>query len=499
MLPSNDILTLLLEQDIVHWLETHFWIRNPRDPETGENLGRVGRIKIAQYQQPVLRETQKRLPDGKLKYSTVVWSEPKKSAKSTLGAGVALFKATSVSDCQIYCLANDGRQSRDREYLFVRRAIESNAANGGIFRGVVPGRNGVELANGSIIQAIAVDPSGEAGGEPLMTIWGELHGYRQSAKLKLYAEMTIPPTLYGEAQRWIESYAGYEGESPILEQLYEIGVEKGTPHPDLPDCYINTDARQFTFWSHVGRMAWHTKEYYDEERAQLTIQEFSRMHQNMWISSKQTFVLPAEWEACKNEQILALDPYAPLIVALDASVSGTAFAVVATSASVQPGIKTAERFTLIIEPGEVGGRINYTRDVEPVLKHLWAEYKIMAFVYDPFQLHKLATDLSDSKMGLWLEFPQGQLRVIADTLLRQMIIDREIEHRGAPELTAHIKNAAAKPTGPDGKLVRIIKKTDDKDIDGAVALSMANFVSTLIKEQGESVLYLDDIRVTMGY
>ena len=487
----------VVHRDPVAWLQAHFYIRNPRDPETGAELGRSGRIKVAEYQQPILREALRRERDGKLRYSTVVWSEPKKSAKSTLAAGVGLYVGHTNDFASIYCLANDGRQSRDREYLFIRRAIELSAKQGGLFAGIKPGTTSVDLANGSIIQAVAVDPSGEAGGEPLMTIWGEMHGYKQAAKLRLFAEMTIPPTLYGYAQRWVESYAGYEGESPILEQLYQTGVTEGEPHPMLPDCYVNQDAAQFTFWSHTGRFPWHTQEYYDQEQAQLTSEEFRRIHKNEWVSSKQTFVTKDDWKACLNPRMAALDEHTPIIVALDGSVSGDSFAIVAVSGHPSAADKYQARLAVVLRPELEGGRIDQSRSVYPVLRHIQENFNVLAWVYDPYQLHKLATDLRSEGWGLWLEFPQATLRLVADTFLRQMIAEQRIEHDGDPDLTEHIENAAAVPSGTDKRSIRLMKKTDLKQIDAAVALSMALFAMSLTVEHGSDVLYMDELRVTV--
>ena len=51
-----------------------------------------------------------------------------------------------------------------------------------------------------------------------------------------------------------------------------------------------------------------------------------------------------------------------------------------------------------------------------------------------------------------------------------MIIERQLQHPGHPELDAHIAQAVAKPTGRGWRLDRL---GDSQQIDAAIALCMA--------------------------
>ena len=182
---------------------------------------------------------------------------------------VAAWLAQSTGRyAEIYCLANDGKQSADRVLAALKKA--NTLGNLG-WRDKM---TRVDLPNRSFIEAIPVDPTGEAGANPTGTFFSEMWGFRLQAKERLWSEFTIPPTRFGRAIRWVESYAGYVGESPILEQLYDQGVNEGRPYGgDLSDLsvYVNERARLFCYWDHEPRMAWQTPEYYEAEAALLKI------------------------------------------------------------------------------------------------------------------------------------------------------------------------------------------------------------------------------------
>ena len=86
----------------------------------------------------------------------------------------------------------------------------------------------------------------------------------------------------------------------------------------------------FCLWNCSPRMPWQTPSYYASEAATLTDVEFNRMHRNQWGTSENTFIPYAWWEACKGE----LPTFArgvPIVIGIDAAVSGDCFAMVGVS------------------------------------------------------------------------------------------------------------------------------------------------------------------------
>ena len=181
--------------DCPFWAERQFHIEDRADPKTGAPLG-PGPIQLAEHQRRIVRAALERDAQGRFRWTTVVWSAPKKSGKTRIAAMVAAWLAqTAGRYSEVYCLANDGKQSADRVLAAVKKANELGQL------GWRDKMTRVELPNGAFIEAVPVDPTGEAGANPTASIWSELWGFRLTAKERLWSEFTIPPTRAGRAIR----------------------------------------------------------------------------------------------------------------------------------------------------------------------------------------------------------------------------------------------------------------------------------------------------------
>lgn len=255
-------------RDPVAWIQTHFYI-----PET------FTPIPLYPSQIEPLREALSIDARGRFHYSTILWSAIKKSAKSSIAAAVGLWFAVRRPYSMIKVIANDQRQAESRVFYYMKRAIEIHPE----WRSTVRSTGSrIEFPNRSFIEAVALDPKGEAGGNDDLIIYSEIWGWRTKAALQMWTETTLSPFKYGESMRWCETYAGYENDSPVLEGLYETGVTNGSPLNTEFEMYQNKDARQFTLWNTKPMLPWQTPEYYDQERSSLDQSEFDRVHRNQW-------------------------------------------------------------------------------------------------------------------------------------------------------------------------------------------------------------------------
>jgi hypothetical protein len=492
---DRETLLRLINSDPVAWMENNFIIPDPRDPETGE-LFPPGPIRLAEHQKRIVRAATARDPIGNFLFVTIVYSAVKKSGKTRLGAGVsAWYAATHGPYNEVYCIANDGKQSADRILAAIKQSISLSQAlsaqNGGVLVSEMqtwkPTKPSVVLPNGTFLEAIPCDPSGQAGANPGMTTWSEMWGYRHQHKERLWSEMTVPPTRWGQAIRWVESYAGYSGESVVLEDLYHLGTMGSKRHPHFPDLPVNINkpARLFCYWDRVPRMPWQTDEYYAQESLVMPPDEFRRIHRNEWVDPI-TKAIPIEWwDACLDvvidgEALPTLDKRTPVVLALDAAVSHDCCAAVLISR--HPDRKrtdTAVRGCKIWAPPS-GEKIDFSQTMEPYVVRCLENHNVVMVAYDEFQLHKLCTDLRRKHGGRFQEFSQGSARAVADKQLYEMILHRQIVHGGHIGLRQHIDNAASKAV-EDSKL-RFIKMDNkrtrtgqtSKPIDALVAMSMAN-------------------------
>jgi hypothetical protein len=465
-----------VNSDPVTWIENNFWVPDPRDPITGEYLP-PGPLKLHPAHKRILREALLKRR-GRFKYSTVLFSTIKKSGKTTVGAAVtAWYAATQGSYREVYCLANDGKQSADRILNSVQEAVDISPTLSWNTTKLK-----ITLPNNTFIEAIPCDAKGSAGAQPAFLIFSELWGYTTDSQKKLWAEMTIPPTLHGRAIRWAESYAGYRGESDVLWNLYETAVLKGKRHPDFPDLpvYVNEQARTLAYWDdgdEARRMPWQRgeegAEYYAEQASILTPEEFDRLHRNLWVEPI-TKAIPLEWWNACQTTFEPLDARTPVVAGVDASVSGacTACVLVSRAPTDNPHKKRTRVHAVRITAPPPGGKIDLEQAVTEVLRDWNERYNLKMVVYDEYQLHHLMMQLRLEKKILVRDFSQQTGRLKADKHLYDMIVSKDIEHRGPEGLRQHVDNAQKKSTN-ESKM-RFVSLDDAHPIDALVALSMAN-------------------------
>lgn len=467
--------------DPVGWIETEFYIEETRGP-----------IQLVPYQRACLREALRRDQDGLFVYDLVLWGDIKKSAKSTIAAAVILWRAFHTSYGKFRIVANDQKQAMSRVFGFIEICLRLNKSLGDR---AVTNRLTIRLDTGSTIEAVAVDPKGEAGGGDEMVEFTELHAANNYASEQMWAETALSPLKYGRSQRWIDTYAGHTGEANVLEPLYNALVINGgrLSHPDFPDgkgSYPNggprenegvyANGRLFALWNTGARCPWQTPAYYLSERAQHTPAEYDRIHLNQWVSSIQQFVPIEWWDACRVNELPA-NRHNEIVIALDAAVDNDCFGIVALS---RHGDKRAIRYARKWTPPK-NGKIQFKShenkdDTEyPMgeLRRLCRENNVICITYDPYQLESFASECTNDGLGLMEPFLQGQPRLIADKRCYDYIRDRIFMHQGEPDLREHIMNANS--TAEDKDTLRIVKRSPSLKIDLAVALSMANEVADI--------------------
>lgn len=472
--------------DVVDWIEKEFMI-----PETRNDPLVRGHFILQPYQRDALREALSKDERGFFRYSIIIWSDIKKSTKSTIAAAVNLYGTEFSEFGERYVIANDLKQADSRVNQYIRRAIQlhpklKDAYSTRGYRVTAP--------NGSYIEAIPIDPGGEAGSNADMITWSELWGANQVAQQRMWSELTLSPTKHGRSFRWVESYAGFTEESELLYSLYEMGVKEGEllwpdrlydvtgGEPTPLELYVNREARMLCLWNTQPRCPWQTKEYYQSEHHSLTPGEFSRMHRNQWVSSSETFVPMEWWAACQHDQNEwpAIDQKRhPMIIALDAGVSSDTFGLWMGCRHPELRDNILQWYVQRWKPPKNGGKIDFVGTEENpgpelVLRRLVKDYNVVQVCYDPYQLHEMATRLKQEHLAWLYSFGQATGRLIADSQFRDLIRDRRYWHRGESEMTEHVQNANAEIDKEDRK-IRLIKRVETLKIDLAVCGSMGSF------------------------
>lgn len=469
------------------WIKRNFYI-----PETRNDPKLRGRIGLQPYQEDVLREIFSTDEKGNFKYSIIVWSDIKKSAKSTICAAINLARAWHTEWGEFYIVANDLKQADSRVAHYLRRAIQLNENIKKVCR-VVGYRT--TLPNGAFIEAIPIDPSGEAGGNADQISWSELWGSNEKAKQQMWTEQTIPPNKHGRGFRLIESYAGFTDESKLLYSLYELGVRNGEMlwpdrlypvtdgEPAPLEVYVNKSARMLCLWNTKPRCPWQTKEYYASEEKILLPNEFRRVHRNQWVSSMETFV-PMEWyDSCDRTDDwpqINLKTQS-MVIAVDAGISSDTFAV---WMGCRHPIFKDHIMRIYSQKWEAkNGVIDFqgTKDApgpEMEIRRLIKEYNVVWLTYDQYQLHDMMQRFKKEGLTVIKKFGQENLRLISDTQLRTLVRERRYWYKGVSPEREHFQNANAEVnSGKSDNKLRIVKRVDNLKIDLCVAASMGCYTA----------------------
>jgi phage terminase large subunit-like protein len=161
-----------------------------------------------------------------------------------------------------------------------------------------------------------------------------------------------------------------------------------------------------------------------------------------------------------------------MVIAADAGVNNDSFGVVGCTRATAGELVVACRYAREWKPGK-HHPIDFS-EVEAEIRRLCAEFNVIEFTYDPYQLHDMATRLQREGIVKTKPFQQGADRLEADKQLLDLIMQKRIFHDGDATLKAHIDHADKKVDTETRKL-RIIKRQEDLKIDLAVALSMAAY------------------------
>ena len=185
------------------------------------------------------------------------------------------------------------------------------------------------------------------------------------------------------------------------------------------------------------------------------------------------------WDLCR-EELLPLSRHEPMVLSLDAAkgrktAASDCFAITGITRHPQRRNDVAVRFFQVWQ-AKAGQVIDYQgTEEEPgperVVRDLCRQLNVVQVVYDPYQLHDMAQRLDRDGVVWCEEFDQGPRRAQADAQLVDLITQRRLAHDGDPTLRSHIDNADRK-LDAESRKIRIVKRSGDLKIDGAVCCSM---------------------------
>lgn len=428
-------------------------------------------LHLEPHQRLILGEAFKFGSNERLSYRTIVYSAPKKSGKTAINALVSLWWGFCVQPPdEIIIASNDLDQAVSRVYDAAKGFIQRNPS---LNAEADITRNLIRLSNGTTIKAIPSDYAGEAGANQGLASFDELWGFMSERSRRLYEELTPVPTR-NNSIRFISTYAGWEGESLLLQELYERifdkqgNIKPGVQRPMGEDFPVYAKEDLFCYWDHIPRMPWQTKEYLDSQRRDLRLNTYLRLHENRWVSNESGLFDMEAWDNCISSEHRPPLPSKSiqLFAGADASVKKDSSAVVTVYRSGNQ---------LFLGPWKkwqpsASEPLDIENTMEKYIKDLARDYTLKECRFDPWQFHRSATTLKGKQIPM-SEFPQTVPNL---TDIGQCIFD-SVKNRNLvlypdSELRRQAGFAVAKETA---RGFRIVKEKSSHKIDAIISLSMA--------------------------
>lgn len=443
------------------------WRRDPRafveevlhDPETGKpfKLLPAERIFIERAFK-IDKET------GRLSYPEQIFACPRKSGKTGFAAIMTLTAILLFGGrfAEGYCCSNDLEQSIGRVFQAVGRIVE----NSPLLRGAEVLRDKITFPDfeGAVIAAIASDAAGSAGHNASWINFDELWGIQTERGRRFWDEMSTSPVrkLSG---RLTTTYAGYEGESQLLEELYKRGLTQPKIGKDL---YAGDGI--LMFWTHEPIAPWQTQAWLDEQRRSLRPNQYLRQIENRFVTSESTFVDIAKWDTCVDPlaKPIISDKKLPIFVGVDASTKHDSTAIVAvTWDAAEQKIRLVGHKIFQPSPDDP---LDFEDTIETTLRDLASRFQVRKILFDPWQMQATAQRLI--RAGLPIEeFPQTASNLTAASQnLYEIIEHGNLSVYPDAAMRLAISRAVAVETSRGW---RITKEKQSHKIDVVVAMGIA--------------------------
>lgn len=412
--------------------------------------------------------------DGRLLYPEQIYACPKKSGKTTFAAiyVITIILLYGGAYPEAICAANDYEQSVGRVFAAIRRIIECSPQ----LRDEAKITTDKIVIFGAVIIAIPANYASAAGSNHVIAVFDELWGYVSESSRRLFDELVPPPTRR-VACRLTVSYAGFEGESALLEELYRRGLQQ----PQIARNLYAGDGI-LMFWSHEPVAWWQTDAWLAEMRRTLRPNQFLRMIENRFVTSESSFIDMAAWDRCVDPRIghAVNDPSLPIWVGVDASIKHDCTAIVATTWDQQrQQVRLVTHRLFQPSPEEP---LDFEATIERTVLDLRKRFLLCKVLFDPFQMQATAQRLTRAGV-LVEEFPQSpsNLTTIAQNLF-ELIRGQNLLVYPDRDIRLAMSRAVATET-PRGW--RITKQVQSHKIDLVIALAMAAHAAI----QGQSEHY----------
>lgn len=425
--------------------------------------------------------------DGKRKYRTYLLGVPRKNAKSTLGAALALYHLCidPADDAPVVISAAGDKQQAKLVFSEAKRMVQASPLLSNICS-VYRDEIHCHRTNG-IYKAVSSDAGLQHGLNPSCVIVDEYHVHKND---ELFVALQSGSAMRNQPLTIIITTAGFDLESP-LGLLYQKGrrIESGEDtDPSFGfTWYGPREGEEFDpsdpeVWKRFNP-SWSImrEDEFASTYNSMHESQFIRYRLNGWTSAESVWLPHGKWDECANPD-KSLKAGDEIVLGFDGAWKGDSTAIVA--------VRLEDLFVQPLAVWEAPQDNPHWRtpvnEVKEKLREICRTYTVREILADPYRFEETLFNLAEEGLPI-TEFPTNSVArmVPATQLFYDAVMDGAMEHNGDPVLARHLSNCVLKE---DAKGARITKeyRSSKRHIDVAVAAVIAYQRARLFREMVQS-------------
>ncbi len=292
----------------------------------------------------------------------------------------------------------------------------------------------------------------------------------------MWDEMVPPPTRK-VAVRLTVTYAGFEGESKLLEALYKRAMDGEEIAPSL-----HRAPGLLAAWHHEPIAPWQTDEWIEQMRQQLRPNAFLRQIENRFVTNESSFVDMDWWDACIDPGLrpVVADRRVQAWLGVDASTKRDSTAIVACTWD-EDSKKVKMLWHRIFQPSKTDP-LDFEATIERTLIECQARFEVREVRFDPYQMQAVSQRLLKAGLPM-VEFPQSVPNLTeASTNLYELVKGCNLAVYNDAEVRTCVSRCVAIETSRGW---RIAKEKISHKIDVIVALAQAALGAVKFGQAGD--------------
>ena len=435
------------------------------------------------WMKEVIGDIFKLKPDGTRQHRTYLLGLPRKNAKSTLGAALAVYMLIADGadhEPVVVSAAGDRKQAK----LVFNMAKNMILASPALLDICTVQRDIIKCnTNGGTYQAVSSDAGLSHGLNPTFVVVDEAHVHKSD---ELYVALNSGSATRNQPLTLVISTAGFDEHDSFLGGLYTYSrrVKSGESiDPTFGSTWFGPPDGEF---DHTDPEVWEScnpswqfmnPEEMESACRQMPESEFVRYRLNGWTAAQNAWLPAGAWDSCYKPDT-ALEPGDLIVLGFDGAWKGDSTALVS--------VRLSDMFVTVLghweaPPNDIHWRTP-AEEVEDCIRQACITYSVREVAADPFRFEQSLLSLAEEGIPI-VEFPTNSLtRIIPATqTCYDAVLDKTLSHDNNAALARHVDNASVKS---DARGARITKdnRASSKHIDLAIALIIALHSAALWRE-----------------